>query len=122
MKGNEQTFQQQFRADPATSHGMLVAGSLARERSMPRLCLMALGPLGPLLEAKPVRLAAANCEAEASPFLAARVLAIVDIRPRLDLRLCAQFVTHVDRLPRPAPNCCSNACSQFGWQEALTCC
>jgi len=23
--------------------------------------------------------------------------------------------------PRPAPNCCSNACSQFGWQEALTC-
>lgn len=55
-------------------------------------------PLGLMLRAEPVRIAAADCEAKAAPFLAARVLAVVDKGAGLDVGLGSQFVTHVDRL------------------------
>lgn len=55
---------------------------------MPRLCLMARLPIRLMLRAKPVRLAAAGCEAKTAPFRAARVLAVVDIWTGLDVGLC----------------------------------
>lgn len=92
-EGNEIAFQEQFRADPATSHGMLVAGLLARRRSMPRLCLVARLPLRLMLRAEPVRFRSTDGDAEAAPSGAARMLAVVDIRPGFVVGLCAKFVT-----------------------------
>lgn len=47
-----------------------------------------------MLKAEPIRLASADREAKAAPFLAARVFAIMHVGAGFIVRLCAQFVTH----------------------------
>lgn len=62
-------------------------------KSTPGLCLMARLPLRLMLRAEPVRLRPIDGEAKAAPPGAARMLAVVDVRPEIVVRLRAQFVT-----------------------------